>query len=186
MPLDPGTKLGPYEILSPLGAGGMGEVYRALDSRLGRNVAIKVLPQRLSQETELRERLEHEARTISKLSHPNVCTLHDIGHEHGMDFLVLEFVEGKTLRKLLDSGVLTMRKAIPIAVQVDPARILGCRPGQYTLKELPVRLSGRHGRLRVGGMSVCHHGRNGRIWPNRCLYPIQECALVFFGLPGHS
>jgi predicted ATPase/predicted Ser/Thr protein kinase len=118
MPLDPGTKLGPYEILSPLGAGGMGEVYRALDSRLGRNVAIKVLPQRLSQETELRERLEHEARTISKLSHPNVCTLHDIGHEHGMDFLVLEFVEGKTLRKLLDSGVLTMRKAIPIAVQV--------------------------------------------------------------------
>jgi predicted ATPase/predicted Ser/Thr protein kinase len=118
MSLDPGTKLGPYEILSPLGAGGMGEVYRALDSRLGRNVAIKVLPQRLSQKTDLRERLEHEARTISKLSHPNVCTLHDIGHEQGMDFLVLEFVEGKTLRKLLETGVLSIRKAIPIAVQV--------------------------------------------------------------------
>jgi predicted ATPase/tRNA A-37 threonylcarbamoyl transferase component Bud32 len=96
----------------------MGEVYRARDTRLGRTVAVKVLPERLSQKPDLRQRLEHEARTISKLSHPNICTLHDIGHQDGMDFLVLEFVEGKTLRQLLASGSLPMRKIIPIAVQV--------------------------------------------------------------------
>ncbi len=113
-----GKRLGPYEILSPLGAGGMGELYRALDTRLGRTVAIKVLPSHLSQNPGLRRRLEHEARAISKLSHPNVCTLHDIGHQEGIDFLVLEFIEGKTLRQLLDSSGLPMRKLIPIAVQI--------------------------------------------------------------------
>lgn len=96
----------------------MGEVYRARDTRLGRTVAIKVLPERLSQEPEFRQRLEHEARTISKLSHPNICTLHDIGHQDGIDFLVLEFVEGQTLRELLVSGNLAIRKVIPIAVQI--------------------------------------------------------------------
>ncbi len=118
MPLAPGTKLGPYEILSPLGAGGMGEVYRARDTRLGRDVAIKVLPQNLSEKIDLRQRMEQEARTISKLSHPNICTLHDIGHDSGSDFLVLELVEGKTLRELLCANVLSMAKAIPIAVQI--------------------------------------------------------------------
>ena len=121
MALAPGTKLGPYEMLSPLGSGGMGEVYRAIDTRLGRNVAVKVLPEFLSQKPELRERLQHEARTISKLSHPNVCALHDIGHQDGMDFLVLEFVEGMTLRELLassTSSVLPMHRVIPIAVQI--------------------------------------------------------------------
>jgi predicted ATPase len=121
MALPPGTKLGPYEMLSALGAGGMGEVYRALDTRLGRNVAVKVLPEFLSQKPELRERLQREARTISKLSHPNVCALHDIGHQDGMDFLVLEFVEGMTLSQLLassPSSILPMRRVIPIAVQI--------------------------------------------------------------------
>jgi len=118
MPIPPGTKLGPYEILSPLGAGGMGEVYRARDSRLGRTVAIKVLPERLSQEPDLRQRLEQEARTVSRLSHPNICTLHDIGHHDGIDFLVLEFVEGKTLRELLVSEILPIGRVIPIAVQI--------------------------------------------------------------------
>src|SRR6202035_3983140 len=118
MPLAPGVRLGPYEVLSPLGAGGMGEVYRARDTRLGRDVAIKVLPERLSTNPDVRKRLEHEARTISKLSHPNICTLHDIGHHEGMDFLVFECVEGKTLRQLLASNTLPMRKIISIAVQV--------------------------------------------------------------------
>ena len=118
MPLASGTMRGPYEILSPLAAGGMGEVYRAKDSRLDRLVAIKVLPEHLSQKSDLRVRLQQEARTISKLSHPNICTLHDIGHQDGMDFLVMEFVEGQTLRQLLAAGKIPMRKAIPIAAQI--------------------------------------------------------------------
>jgi len=81
----------------------MGEVYRARDCRLGRIVALKVLPERQSQNAELRQRLEHEARTVSKLSHPNICILYDIGHDEGIDFLVLEFVEGPTLRGLIAS-----------------------------------------------------------------------------------
>jgi serine/threonine protein kinase len=118
MPLSPGTRLGPYEIIAPLAAGGMGEVYRAKDTRLDRTIAIKVLPEHLSQNPNLRQSLENEARTISKLAHPNICTLHDIGHQDGTDFLVLEFVEGKTLRELLRAGRLPMRTLIPIAVQV--------------------------------------------------------------------
>jgi predicted ATPase len=118
MALAPRSKLGPYEIVSALGAGGMGEVYRATDPRLGRDVAIKVLPQHLSHRSDIQQRLEREARTISKLSHPNICTLHDIGHQDGIDFLVMEFVEGKTLRDLLHSGPLPIRKIIPIAAQI--------------------------------------------------------------------
>jgi predicted ATPase/tRNA A-37 threonylcarbamoyl transferase component Bud32 len=96
----------------------MGEVYRARDSRLGRIVALKVLPERTYQDPELRARLEREAQTISKLSHPNICTLHDIGEQDGVDFLVLEFVEGETLRELLCADGLPMHKVIPIAVQI--------------------------------------------------------------------
>ncbi len=96
----------------------MGEVYRARDTRLGRIVALKVLPERLSQHVDLRQRLEHEARTVSKLSHPNICTLYDIGHDEGIDFLVLEFVEGPTLRKLIAGGIPPMRNVISIAVQI--------------------------------------------------------------------
>ena len=96
----------------------MGEVYRARDNRLDRTVAIKVLPERLSQNADLRQRLDREARAISKLSHPNICTLHDIGHQEGTDFLVMEFVEGKTLRELLASAMLSMRRVISIAVQI--------------------------------------------------------------------
>jgi predicted ATPase len=113
-----GEKLGPFEILGPLGAGGMGEVYRAWDTRLERTVAIKVLPERASQKPEQRNQLENEARAISKLTHPNICTLHDISHHQGRDFLVLELVEGKTLREVLNAGSLPVRKIIPIAVQI--------------------------------------------------------------------
>src|SRR6202789_2065718 len=118
MSLTLGTRLGPFEILTPLRAGGMGEVYRAWDTLLERTVDIKVLPERLSQKPEQRQRLENEARAISKLTHPNICTLHDISHHEGRDFLVLELVEGKTLRELLTAGTLPMRRVIPIAVQV--------------------------------------------------------------------
>src|SRR4030088_174432 len=97
MALTTSSKLGPYEILSPIGAGGMGEVYRARDARLGRDVAIKVLPQHLSSNPELKECFEREARAISSLNHPRICTLYDVGHRSGVFFMVLEFLEGDTL-----------------------------------------------------------------------------------------
>ena len=88
MPLEPAKRLGPYEILSPLGAGGMGEVYRARDTRLGRDVALKVLPAHLSSDSALKARFEREAKSISGLNHPNICTLHDVGSQDGTDYLV--------------------------------------------------------------------------------------------------
>src|SRR5690348_10359442 len=97
MPLPAGTRLGPYEILSPLGAGGMGEVYRARDTRLERTVAIKVLAAHLSSNPDLRARFEREAKAISALQHPHICVLYDVGEEAGIDFLVMECLEGETL-----------------------------------------------------------------------------------------
>jgi eukaryotic-like serine/threonine-protein kinase len=107
MSLAAGTKLGPYEIQSPLGAGGMGEVYRARDTRLDRTVAVKILPSHLSNNPEARQRFDREARAISSLNHPNICTLHDVGHQDGIDFLVMEFLEGETLADRLKKGPLT-------------------------------------------------------------------------------
>ena len=121
MALISGTRLGPYEIVSPLGAGGMGEVYRARDTRLERDVAIKVLPANLSSDASLRQRLEREAKAISKLSHPHICTLHDIGHQDGMDFLVMELVEGETLEHRLANGPLRPEQTIHFAVQMADA-----------------------------------------------------------------
>src|ERR1700719_1696471 len=97
MALTTGMKLGPYEIQSPLGAGGMGEVYRAMDGRLDRTVAIKVLASHLSSSPELKQRMEREARAISSLNHPHICQLYDIGSQDGTDYLVMEFLEGETL-----------------------------------------------------------------------------------------
>src|SRR6202521_3770590 len=94
MGLATGTRLGPHEILSAIGAGGMGEVYKARDTRLNRIVAIKVLPTHLADRSELRERFEREARTIASLNHPHICTLHDIGQQDGIDYLVMEYLEG--------------------------------------------------------------------------------------------
>src|SRR5213079_1070864 len=104
MQLTPGTRLGPYEIVAPLGAGGMGEVYRARDSRLGRDVAIKVLPLHLSDNAETRARFEREAKAISSLNHPNICTLFDVGREGDHDYLVMELVEGESLAQRLGRG----------------------------------------------------------------------------------
>jgi len=121
MALTSGTKLGPYEIQSALGAGGMGEVYRARDTRLERDVAVKVLPANLSSDPSLRQRLEREAKAVSKLSHPHICTLHDIGHQDGVDFLVMELVEGETLEHRLMKGPLPPEQAIRIAMQIADA-----------------------------------------------------------------
>src|SRR5580658_1397415 len=106
MGLTSGTKLGPYEIQSPLGAGGMGEVYRARDTRLDRTVAVKILPSHLSENRDARQRFDREARAISSLTHPNICTLHDVGHQDGVDVLVMEYLEGEALADRLRKGPL--------------------------------------------------------------------------------
>ncbi len=109
MTLAPGARLGPYEIQSPLGAGGMGEVYRGLDTRLERTVAVKILPSHLSEDAEAKQRFDREARTISSLNHPHICTLFDVGHHDGIDFLVMEYLEGETLAVHLRKGLSTYR-----------------------------------------------------------------------------
>ncbi|HTT23312.1 MAG TPA: protein kinase [Candidatus Sulfotelmatobacter sp.] len=118
MTLMSGTKLGPYEILTPLGAGGMGEVYRARDTRLDRIVAIKILPSHLSDNPEAQQRLEREARAISSLNHPNVCTLFDVGHQNGIDFLVMEFLDGETLGDRLSKGALPHEKLLKYSEEI--------------------------------------------------------------------
>ena len=121
MALTSGTKLGPYEILSPLGAGGMGEVYRAKDTRLARTVAIKVLPTHLSDDPELKQRMEREAKAISALQHSNICTLYDIGTQDGTDFLVMEYLEGQTLAERLGKGALPLDQVLKIGTEIAQA-----------------------------------------------------------------
>src|SRR5437868_2432186 len=121
MSLSVSSRLGPYEILAPLGSGGMGEVYRAQDTRLGRDVAIKVLPQHLSTNPEVRARFEREAKTISSLNHPHICTLYDVGREGETDYLVMELVEGETLAARLTRGALPAAEVLKIGAQVAEA-----------------------------------------------------------------
>ncbi|MGA3212560.1 MAG: protein kinase, partial [Terriglobales bacterium] len=118
MALTAGTKLGPYEIQSPLGAGGMGEVYRARDTRLDRTVAVKILPSHLSENPEARQRFDREARAISSLNHPNICTLHDVGHQDGVDFLVMECLEGETLADRLRKGPLASDQLLKYGIEI--------------------------------------------------------------------
>jgi serine/threonine protein kinase/Tol biopolymer transport system component len=121
MAILPGRRLGPYEILSSIGAGGMGEVYRARDTRLDRIVAVKVLPSHLADCSELRERFEREARTIASLNHPHICTLHDIGQQDGIDYLVMEYLEGETLAHRLLKGWLPLEQVLQYAIEIADA-----------------------------------------------------------------
>ena len=129
MALISGTKLGPYEIQSPLGAGGMGEVYRALDTRLDRTVAVKVLASHLSSSPELKQRMEREARAISSLNHPHICHLYDIGSQDGTDYLVMEFLEGETLGERLRRGALPLSEVYRIGMDVAEALAVAHRQG---------------------------------------------------------
>jgi eukaryotic-like serine/threonine-protein kinase len=121
MPLVAGIKLGPYEIVEPLGAGGMGEVYRGRDTRLQRTVAIKILPAHLSNDVVRKQRFEREAKTISSLNHPHICTLYDVGQQDGVDFLVMECVEGETLAKRLEKGPLPLDQVLKLGAQIADA-----------------------------------------------------------------
>ena len=121
MALTSGTKLGPYEIQSPLGAGGMGEVYRARDTRLDRTVAIKIIHVQLQGDQDLRTRFEREARAISSLQHPHICTLFDVGRQENTDYLVMEYLEGETLAARLVNGPLPLDQVLRVGVQIaDP------------------------------------------------------------------
>jgi serine/threonine protein kinase len=149
MTLSPATKLGPYEIVAPLGAGGMGEVYRARDTRLGRDVAVKVLPVHLADRPDLRERFEREARAIASLNHPHICTLHDIGRQDGTDYLVMELVEGQTLAQRLLKGALPIEQVLQYAIEIagalDKAHHNGIthrdlKPGNIMLTKSGVKL----------------------------------------------
>ncbi len=117
MPLQAGTTLGPYQIDAPLGAGGMGEVYKATDTRLDRTVAIKVLPETVANDPDLKQRFEREARTVAPLNHPHICTLYDIGKEGETDFLVMEYLDGQTLAQRLEKGALPLDQAFQIAIE---------------------------------------------------------------------
>jgi len=121
MALTSGTKLGPYEIQSPLGAGGMGEVYRARDTRLDRVVAIKILPKPFQSDSDLKVRFQREARAISSLQHTNICTLFDVGHQDGTDYLVMEYLEGETLSARLLKGPLPPDQVLKIAIEIADA-----------------------------------------------------------------
>jgi eukaryotic-like serine/threonine-protein kinase len=149
MTVAPGTRLGPYEIIAPLGAGGMGEVYRARDARLERSVAIKVLPPHLSSNSEVRLRFEREARTVSSLNHPHICVLYDVGHQDGVDYLVMELVDGETLAHRLERGPLptadVLRHGIEISDALDRAHRSGIvhrdlKPGNVMLTKSGAKL----------------------------------------------
>ena len=129
MTLEANTRLGPYEILAFLGAGGMGEVYRARDTRLNRDVAIKILPPAVTDHPSRRSRFAREARSISQLSHPNICTIHDVGEDDGIAFLVMEYIEGESLEKRLRLGPLPWATAIEWAIQIADAIDVAHRRG---------------------------------------------------------
>ena len=118
MPLPPGTRLGPFEVVSLLGAGGMGEVYRGRDEGLGRDVALKVLPAGLSADRERLIRFAHEARAASNLNHPNIVTIYQIGQANGMPFIAMELVEGMSLRDVMNAGPLALKKLLAYAAQL--------------------------------------------------------------------
>ncbi|HEV8345387.1 MAG TPA: serine/threonine-protein kinase, partial [Vicinamibacterales bacterium] len=148
MPFDAGTRLGPYEIIAPLGAGGMGEVYRARDTRLDRTVAVKVLTGALAADSESRQRFEHEARVIAALNDPHICTIHDVGRHGDLDYLVLEYLEGETLAdRLRRSPRLPVDAALAIAIQIGDALDRAHRAGivHRDLKPGNVMLVGRGG-----------------------------------------
>jgi serine/threonine-protein kinase len=161
--VEPGALLGPYEITELIGVGGMGEVYRARDTRLGRTVAIKILPPGLAADPERRRRFEHEARAASALEHPNICTLHDVGSDRGLDFLVMEFLEGQTLAERLRKGALPLARALEYGAQIADALGTAHRQGivHRDLKPANVMLTKSGAKLLDFGVAKLKPRRTG-------------------------
>jgi eukaryotic-like serine/threonine-protein kinase len=164
MSIGPGIRLGPYEIIDSLGAGGMGEVWRARDTRLQRQVAIKVLPAELARNAQLHARFDREAKAISSLNHPNICTLHDVGHEGGRDYLVMELVEGESLAERLDRGALPLEEALRYGIQIASALDRAHRQGviHRDLKPANVMVARSEAKLLDFGLAkMAAEGANG-------------------------
>src|SRR5262245_40599141 len=162
MPLTHGARVGPYEILAPIGAGGMGEVYKARDTRLDRTVAVKILPEALAGDPQFRERFDREARTISQLDHPHICALYDVGEERGTAFLVMQYLEGVTLSDRLAKGPLPIGESLTIAIQIagalDKAHHAGIvhrdlKPGNIMLTKAGAKLLD-FGLAKAGGAAM--------------------------------
>ena len=132
MPLAPGARLGPYVVEAPIGAGGMGEVYRACDTRLDRTVAIKILPAHVGADGDSRARFEREARLLSSLHHPNICVLHDVGREGDVSFVVMQYLDGETLAARLARGPLTLGEALRYAIGIAAPSTGRTAPGSCT------------------------------------------------------
>src|ERR1035438_9772748 len=149
MGLATGTKLGPYDIQSPLGAGGMGEVYQARDTRIDRTVAIKILPTQVSQDSDAKQRFDREARAISSLNHPNICILYDVGTQDGISYIVMEYLQGQTLADRLDKGPLPFGQLLKYAIDICEGLDRAHRSGVI------------HRDLRRGSQRtiLCHHAR---------------------------
>jgi len=155
MPLKTGTRLGPYEVLAPIGAGGMGEVYRARDTRLGREVAVKVMPPHLSESAEVRARFEREARVVSGLNHPHICVLHDLGRDGGIDYLVMELVEGQSLAERIARGPMPTAEVQRLGAEIADALSVAHRAGvvHRDLKPSNVMLSKSGAKLMDFGLA---------------------------------
>ena len=187
MSLPPGTRLGPYEIQSALGAGGMGEVYRARDTRLDRTVAIKVLPEALASDAQFRERFDREARVISSLNHPHICTLHDVGREQNTDFLVMEYLEGETLEQRLARAAIPLEQAMEMAVQIADALAAAHRAGvvHRDLKPANIVLVRRAGRSGPPDVKLLDFGL-AKTGPAKAGPHVHEGVGAGFSRPGET
>ena len=181
MALSAGTRLGPYEVVAPLGAGGMGEVYKARDARLDRTVAIKVLPSHVAADRDSRARFEREAKAVAALSHAHICAIHDVGHDHGTDFLVMEYLEGETLAARLAKGPLTTDQLFRCAIEIGDALDRAHRAGiiHRDLKPSNVMLTKSGAKLLDFGLAKSHaliHAAAGASTP-----PTQTTPLTAHG-----